>query len=319
MSSQVHDRRSPRGAPAALALVLALALAPAADAQTLGPDPYQPFNSMYKPFVYPTAPPSGGIPNMGRLDAIGSMASPSRGFANYLDSVGAGTSNPFGRGAGTVSRFTPYYQSYRQLDEDFGRRYSPNAQDDFYRDQADRHRRYIQALRERDPKKRQALLKDLEADNRKAVRAADDPGRFQDYRDTTAPARTNRAAAGAPDGGAGGTAAGARGARGGADARPPAADAVRLPRRPVAVTPPRNAPAEAEEPAADEPSPSRVLERSRLYSDERRPRRTLRDRMKLPEDEPLINPAGEQPLTPGGLRDDPKLAPPPRIADPALP
>lgn len=165
--------------------VLALGFAPAAlPAQTLGPDPYQPFNSLYKPFVYPNAPPMGGIPNMGRLDYLGSAPSPSRSFAGYLESVGAGTPNPFGRPRGNVSRFTPYYRSYRQFDSEFQRQVGSSTPDEFYRDQDERHRRYIEALRERDPKKREALLKQLEADNRAAIRASNDPSRFRTYRES---------------------------------------------------------------------------------------------------------------------------------------
>ncbi len=173
-----------RGLCAALG-VLALGFsASSVSAQSLGPDPYQPFNTLLKPFVYPSAPPVGGVPNMGRLDYLGSSPSPSRGFADYLNSVGAGMPNPFAPSRGSVNKFTPYYRSYRQFDQGFQRQASSDANDEFYQDQAERHRRYVEALRERDPKKRQALMKQIEQDNRAAVRASSDPKRFRTYRES---------------------------------------------------------------------------------------------------------------------------------------
>jgi hypothetical protein len=317
-SRRVPRRRLLR--PLGLALgALALGLAaPAAPAQSLGPDPYQPFNAMYKPFIYPTAPPNGGIPNMGRLDLLGGAPSASRGFSDYLNSVGIGTANPFGRPGGGVSRFTPYYQSYRQYDEAFGRRSNPNSQDDFYRDQADRHRRYITALRERDPKKRQELLKEVESEGRQAARAADDPGRFRDYREAQAPDAAARAAGAAAPAAARGPAATAprpaparpggaatprprTGAGDALDPGPLPLDAIRLPRPPAARRGvlPEGPGAEAEPGDADGPSPSRILERSRYYSNERRPRRSLTERLRLPEDEPGLDAADRDADAPG--------------------
>lgn len=147
-------------------VVAFLAVATVGRGQSIGVDPYDPWNAMYRSFIYPTAPPNPALPNQGRLDAIGGATT----YGDFLDSVGvAGAADPFGRTGRPGGRFTPYYMNYRQL-ADPDRMYQPNAGDTFYEDQQRRQKAMADAQLIRDPKRRAAEIKRLRREAEQAAR-----------------------------------------------------------------------------------------------------------------------------------------------------
>jgi hypothetical protein len=157
-----------------LALALLPGLGTRAGAQSIGADPYDPWNAMYRPFIYPTAPLNPGMPGQGRGEAIPGVGAASQ-FGQYLESIGVGTSaDPFGRPGGgrtSTSRFTPYWQSYRPSAGPYDRTYQANPNDTFYADQQRREQEYYEASRIKDPKKRAEALRRLDQERLKALRA----------------------------------------------------------------------------------------------------------------------------------------------------
>jgi hypothetical protein len=143
-----------------------------ADAQSIGADPYDPWNAMYRPFIFPTAPLNPGMPNQGQFDPATGRPT-SNQFGRYLESVGIGLpSDPFGRsGRGGGGRFTPYYQNLRQGGGAYDRTYVANPDDTFYVDQQEREEEYVQASRIKDPKKRSEALRKLRQEAQKAARS----------------------------------------------------------------------------------------------------------------------------------------------------
>lgn len=125
-------------------------------------DPYDPWNSQYRSFIFPLAPINTGIGNQARYNVFNGVT-PSHPYAPF------NPEDPFGRNSGT-GRFMPYYQSYRGLDETFGRTYKANANDTFHEQQDERQKLYFEALRETDPRKRAELLKQLDDAKLKSVR-----------------------------------------------------------------------------------------------------------------------------------------------------
>lgn len=125
-------------------------------------DPYDPWNAQYRAFIFPLAPINTGIGNQARSNVFSGVA-PSHPYAPF------NPEDPFGRNSGT-GRFMPYYQSYRGLDETFGRTYRANANDTFFEKQDERQKLYFEALRETDPRKRAELLKQLDDAKLKSVR-----------------------------------------------------------------------------------------------------------------------------------------------------
>jgi hypothetical protein len=130
-------------------------------------DVYDPWNSMYRQFIYPTAPPNGALPNQARLGYF-------QGRTPYNPYAPFDPNSPFDAGGRPAGRGVPYFDAFRRYDDEFNRNYVPNRGDSFYTDQAARERKYFEALRERDPVKRAEALKALEELNRSAAR--DMPG-----------------------------------------------------------------------------------------------------------------------------------------------
>ena len=126
---------------------LLLAVSPlSALAQGFGPDPFRPFNSQYNSYVYPISP--------GPLDPVGNPGLNRAGvrganqFEDYLNGLGAGSNR--------------YDQLYRSQISSHRRAFRPSREADaeFEDRQNLLTELYFRYLRERDPAKRAALLKE---------------------------------------------------------------------------------------------------------------------------------------------------------------
>ena len=146
-------------------------------AQFIGVDPYDPWNAMYRPFVFPNAPRQGSaIPNQSRIGSMGPGNS-TFGSSDPFDTSSSNAGRSFG------GRFTPYYlrsHRYTEPAESGSQGYSigrershvANADDRFFADQQNREKRFFEALRERDPKRRAELLRNINAETRAATRSS---------------------------------------------------------------------------------------------------------------------------------------------------
>jgi len=150
----------------ALPLLLGVLLATAARGQGFGPDPFQPYNSQYAPFITPTAP---GPMDYGYNNGLGRGIRGANQFENYLNSLQDSVAGARAGGAGTG---IPYYQANRAYDPEFGRIYQPNkvADERFDANQASVNQLYFEYLREKDPKKRAAIFRNYNRARSRAVR-----------------------------------------------------------------------------------------------------------------------------------------------------
>jgi hypothetical protein len=138
----------------------------------LSADPYRPYNEQYEQYVYPSYPTGVGVvPNQAVLEGRGGSA---RSFQRYLeeeDEMDRASSNasvaPGRRGVGS-----PYYRAYRDYDETYRRVYTPNksADETYLANRKTRDGIYSEYLRETDPKKKAALLKEYQEYSQKALR-----------------------------------------------------------------------------------------------------------------------------------------------------
>lgn len=168
--------------------LLALFVVPASAQVT--PDPYSPWNAMYRPFVFPNTYSNPAIPNQARLPYLVDQGASPYG-ATFFESMNGFDPNLFNVPARMGGRGVPYYQTFRSqraaaADQGlYDRTYIPNRNDTFYEDQAARQQRLIdaraarnprelnqarleqerffQALRQRDPQARSRMLSALEA------------------------------------------------------------------------------------------------------------------------------------------------------------
>lgn len=158
--------------PFALAGLLGLAAigsAPRAMAQDHTPDPYKPYNAAYDSFVYPTYPNSYGlVPNQGILQGRAGYSGANR-FQDFIDGGDYGDApfSPRRTGPGV-----PYYSAYRRYDRDYDRVYQPNKDVDetYYKDQQARHDKYLEYLREKDPRRRAELLREYTQQSQRVAR-----------------------------------------------------------------------------------------------------------------------------------------------------
>jgi hypothetical protein len=137
----------------ALPLLLGVLFTTPVHAQGFGPDPFQPYNSQYAPFITPIAP--------GPLDYGFGPGRGIRGanqFEAYLNSLQTSAAGARAGGAGVG---IPHFQANRAYDRDFGRIYQPNKAADqrFEANQANVNQLYFEYLREKDPKKRAELFR----------------------------------------------------------------------------------------------------------------------------------------------------------------
>ena len=137
-----------------LPLLLGVLLSTAARGQGFGPDPFQPYNQQYAPFVTPVAP---GPMDYGYNNGLATGIRGANQFENYLNSLQTSAAGARAGGTGTG---TPYFQANRAYDREFGRIYQPNklADQQFEANQASVNQLYFEYLREKDPKK---LRRDL--------------------------------------------------------------------------------------------------------------------------------------------------------------
>jgi hypothetical protein len=137
-----------------LAALLLSYWATSGGAQGFGPDPFQPYNSQYAPFIYPVAP---GATDYGYNNGpIGGVRGANQ-FQNYLNALqGLATSGQRG-GAGT-----PYFRANRAYDTQFDRIYRPNkaADERFESNQEMATDLYFKFLREKDPRRRSDIFRE---------------------------------------------------------------------------------------------------------------------------------------------------------------
>jgi hypothetical protein len=155
-----------------LPLLLGVLLTTAACAQGFGPDPFQPYNAQYAPFVTPVAPgpmdygfgPGRGIRGANQFEA-------------YLNSLQTSAAGARAGGAGVG---IPHFQANRAYDRDFGRIYQPNKAADqrFDANQANVNQLYFEYLREKDPKKRAEIFRNYNRARSRADRELASPRGF---------------------------------------------------------------------------------------------------------------------------------------------
>jgi hypothetical protein len=157
-----------------LPFLLVLVFATAGWAQGFGPDPFQPYNSRFNPFVYPVAPgPLDYGWNTGRNTEPVAGIRGANQFENYMNSLqGIGGGARQGAGAGT-----PYYRANRAYDREYNRVYQPNKEADaqFESNQEMVTDLYFKYLREKDPKKRAELFRDYNRARSRADRELASP------------------------------------------------------------------------------------------------------------------------------------------------
>jgi hypothetical protein len=139
------------------------------------PDPYNivgEYNGGYESFMYPTYPNALNFsPNQGVLQGRSGLSG-SNQFGNYLQDLdGYSGGDLLGRSSGRGG-VEPYYRAHRQFDEAFNRVYSPNEAADktYYKDQEARTKKYLEYLRESDPKKRAMLYREYTQQSLKSAR-----------------------------------------------------------------------------------------------------------------------------------------------------
>lgn len=155
----------------ALPLLLGVLLSTAARGQGFGPDPFQPYNSQYAPFITPVAP---GPMDYGYNNGLGRGIRGANQFENYLNSLQTSAAGARAGGAGVG---IPHFQANRAYDRDFGRIYQPNkvADQRFEANQASVNQLYFEYLREKDPKKRAEIFRNYNRARSRADRELASP------------------------------------------------------------------------------------------------------------------------------------------------
>jgi len=143
---------------------------PLATAQDHTADPYKPYNSAYESYVYPSYPTNGLMPNQSVLEGRAGGYGRANRFQDYME----GGEDDFGFGRSRSGAGVPYYSAYRQFDR-YGRDYDRGTQGAsgdraYHEDQQARQEKYLEYLRERDPKKRAELYREYTSESRKAAR-----------------------------------------------------------------------------------------------------------------------------------------------------
>lgn len=128
-------------------------------------NPYEPFTSDFRN----SSRPGGFNP----FDAMSNNRSQNNTFESELDQLYGGRETSTGRSRDSGR----YYNAYRKYDEDFGRLYRPNQDvDKIYNERkTTRESMYLKAFREKDPKKRAALMKDFDKQEDLAALKDDEP------------------------------------------------------------------------------------------------------------------------------------------------
>jgi hypothetical protein len=154
-----------------LPLLLGVLLATAARGQGFGPDPFQPYNSQYAPFITPVAP---GPMDYGYNNGLARGIRGANQFENYLNSL---QTSAAGARAGNAGVGVPHFQANRAYDREFDRLYQPNKRADqqFEANQASVNQLYFEYLREKDPKKRAEIFRNYNRARSRADRELASP------------------------------------------------------------------------------------------------------------------------------------------------
>jgi hypothetical protein len=156
-----------------------LLAAPRHAASQITADPYKPYNAAFEPYVYSYYSDGNAfVPNSPSTTGRIGSESTFRRFLEEEDELGraaAGPSTmPGRRGIGV-----PYYRAHHDYDQAYGRVYSPNrtADEAYLTSRRTRDDLYAQYLRELDPKRKAALLKEYREYNQQAMRQLSESGR----------------------------------------------------------------------------------------------------------------------------------------------
>jgi hypothetical protein len=174
-------------------LLSPLLVAPCAWAQTmLGADPYRPYNSGYESFsLPPSSADNFAAINGARMQNYSARANQMGSFYDELYGAGNNPENPGDNARRGARPGSNYDSANRQFDRQYGRVYTPNAGDTFYSEQKKRTQDYFAALNEKDPKKREAMMRAVQQENLRASRSLSSKPK----QPTVARPRTNRAPA----------------------------------------------------------------------------------------------------------------------------
>jgi len=151
-------------------VVAAHAGAPSARAQGFGPDPFQPYNSQYDPYVYPMGPasPSAGQSMSANARTGVRGANQWEDYQNEVAGAGRAGAERYGIGL-------PYYRATvdSRYDKDGKREYRPNRKADVPYEETKEliTQKYLAYFNERDPRKRAALVRDYTQTRRLLSRA----------------------------------------------------------------------------------------------------------------------------------------------------
>ena len=213
---------------AALAMAAAFWMHSAAMAQLFSPDPYDPYGRAYRSYAYPNAGDNPSLPNATRFPqgpgGGGSRANQLEGFMNDPSMNGLG---------GRSSRFDGSSRRFsRNIVEEPSNAQKADAK--YFEEREKREQAMIRAMLERDPKKRDQMVRDAQKDAAKSgtalgasVRRGASPAnvpaapalrarRANDRTNSASTSRTGSAPAPAPK-----PAAGERAARGDVPPPPP--------------------------------------------------------------------------------------------------
>ncbi len=168
----IRSTTSRHAAVLGLGWLIALGAANAARAQHTA-DPYNPWNSQFEQYVYPSFPNGFGVSPNQVLLQMPTTRSTSRQFQQYLgeendtfesDARGGSYSSASRRAVGV-----PYYRAYRQFDRAYKRVYTPNEEVDrgYETARQARDEKYSEYIATTNPKERTKLRKELEQLNRK--------------------------------------------------------------------------------------------------------------------------------------------------------
>ncbi len=143
-----------------VALVTSAGLGSTVTAQLFSPDPYDPYGRAYRAYAYPGAGYNPSLPNATRFSQGATGANNANQFQGFLNDPGLGT---FGRSS-------RYDGAFRKFDSAFDRNTSPGDKADakYFEERERREQAMIRAMVERDPKKRDELVRKADAEAKKS-------------------------------------------------------------------------------------------------------------------------------------------------------
>jgi hypothetical protein len=158
-----------------LGFVVAATLATGSEAVAqLSPDPYNPWNSQYDAYVYPSIPGGTGVyPGQAAYEVPNGNRGANRFSAEVIEPYDrasrdeGGPRVPLRRGVGV-----PYTRAFREYDQLYGRVYTPNAEADetYNKARQAREQAYSEWRAEKDPKARAERRAEYNRFNRELLR-----------------------------------------------------------------------------------------------------------------------------------------------------